>query len=166
MNTENEIWKDVGIAFYAVSNHGNVKNKSGQKLMTPCVVGSGHLQVALVCDGKRIFKYVHRLVAEHFIERVENKIIIDHIDRDKTNNHHSNLRWVSYSENALNREDRREDCPAVIKNRTNARNWRLANMDRIKEYRKNYSGTKNIKQSEKRQVSKESLGKSNIKTSP
>ena len=47
----------------------------------------------------------HRIIAEQFIpnDDIENKLEVDHIDRDKTNNHINNLRWVSRSDNNRNR---------------------------------------------------------------
>lgn len=48
---------------------------------------------------KQIRYYVHRLVAETFIPNPNNYSEIDHIDRNKSNNHVSNLRWCSREEN-------------------------------------------------------------------
>jgi len=45
---------------------------------------------------------IHRLLAEHFIPNPQNNIIVDHIDRNRTNNKLSNLRWVTPSENVIN----------------------------------------------------------------
>ncbi len=51
-------------------------------------------------DRKSI--YLHHAVAKLFIgDRPEGKVI-DHIDRDKTNNHVDNLRYCTYSENSRN----------------------------------------------------------------
>ena len=45
---------------------------------------------------------VHRLVALAFLGERPEGMVIDHIDRDKTNNHISNLRYCSLSENSKN----------------------------------------------------------------
>ncbi|TPG65464.1 HNH endonuclease [Hymenobacter nivis] len=37
---------------------------------------------------------LHKLVAQHFIPNPEGYKFVEHIDRIKTNNHYSNLRWV------------------------------------------------------------------------
>lgn len=48
---------------------------------------------------KQIKYYVHRLVAEIFIENPNNLSDVDHIDCNKENNHVDNLRWVTREEN-------------------------------------------------------------------
>ena len=45
---------------------------------------------------------VHRLVALAFLGERPEGMVIAHIDRDKTNNHISNLRYCSLSENSKN----------------------------------------------------------------
>ena len=47
--------------------------------------------------------YTSRLVAIHFIPNPDGKPDVDHINRDKDNNHVSNLRWATRQENCDNR---------------------------------------------------------------
>tara|TARA_R100000734_G_C3275327_1_gene70256 strand:+ start:80 stop:535 length:456 start_codon:yes stop_codon:yes gene_type:complete len=55
-------------------------------------------------DGKKC-KKLHRLLAEHFIPNPDNLPLVDHIDRNPSNNSLDNLRWVSLSGNCQNRLD-------------------------------------------------------------
>ena len=54
-------------------------------------------------DGHQITLKVHQLVYDAFIGEVPEGMVIDHIDRNKANNHFNNLRAVSHLENIHNR---------------------------------------------------------------
>ena len=54
-------------------------------------------------ENEYVSAFAHRLVAEVFIDNPENKLFVDHIDRDSTNNKLSNLRWATGKENANNK---------------------------------------------------------------
>ena len=88
-----EILNDYPFTIRRKSNHYVVKD-SFQK-------SSGYIINSL--NGKPYRK--HRLIALQFLYNDDpiNKDIIDHINHDKTDNHLSNLRWCSYSENCFNR---------------------------------------------------------------
>ena len=103
----NEEWRSVnGYANYQVSNIGRVRNVETELILESCNSGMGYYQVRLYKDGSRMFLLVHRLVAHAFIENPDSKTCVDHINHDKTNNTILNLRWVSVSENAMNRTKR------------------------------------------------------------
>ena len=56
----------------------------------------------------------HRLVALYFLPTPEtNKNLVAHIDYDKLNNHHSNLKWMSREENTAHQKK----SPYVIKSK-------------------------------------------------
>jgi len=56
-----------------------------------------------VCQYSKL-KMVHRLVASRWLPApTDNTCEIDHIDRNRSNNHASNLRWCSKSVNMINR---------------------------------------------------------------
>ena len=69
--------------------------------LKPRVARNGYLRVYMrnTDTNKRVDKYVHRLVAENFIEKVEGKGIVNHKDCNRANNDKSNLEWVDYREN-------------------------------------------------------------------
>ncbi len=88
---------------YLVYDDGRIFSKKRRKMLKPRDNGYGYHQVALCKDGKVKNGRVNRLVAQAYIPNPENKCEVDHIDRDKSNNHVSNLRWVTSSENKQNR---------------------------------------------------------------
>lgn len=59
--------------------------------------GHGYMRVHVRVDGKRTMKYVHRLVAQTFIENNGNLPEVNHKDCDSTNNAVSNLEWCTAS---------------------------------------------------------------------
>lgn len=117
-----EIWKDIKgyEGLYQVSNLGRVKSlerrvcnhKSGstrlikEHTLTPTDNGYGYKVVYLLLNRNRKNHYVHRLVAEHFIDKPLGKDYVNHIDYDKSNNVVTNLEWCTQSENIEYSADR------------------------------------------------------------
>lgn len=62
---------------------------------------TGYACVDLWKNNKGHRKYVHRLLAEHFIPNPHNKPEVNHIDSDRNNNNINNLEWVTSSENSF-----------------------------------------------------------------
>lgn len=95
-------WKDIQEASnYEVSNNGDVRNKITKKILKGRLSQSGYLQVSIKIDATNKFtnRYIHRLVAEAFIDNFENKRTVNHKDGNKKNNSVDNLEWMTYSEN-------------------------------------------------------------------
>ena len=94
-----------GFEKYLIYNDGRIYSKHRNKFMKPKVnKATGYLHVDLRRNKKSVTCQVHRLVARHYIHNddPENKICVDHINRNKLNNKISNLRWVTRSENGQN----------------------------------------------------------------
>jgi len=51
---------------------------------------------------KMITIRIHRLVAETFLPNIDNKPVVDHINRNPLDNRVVNLRWATLSENGVN----------------------------------------------------------------
>lgn len=84
---------------YEISNMGTVRNKRNGNFLKPAIDKDGYLKVCLCENNKRIYRFVHRLVAIEFIENSQNKETINHIDGNKTNNCVENLEWATITEN-------------------------------------------------------------------
>lgn len=61
--------------------------------------GHGYKQVQIMRNNKRYTKYVHRLVAECFIDNPNNLPEVNHKDGNKANNAVDNLEWCNRSQN-------------------------------------------------------------------
>ena len=96
---DNEIVIKVnGYDYYYISNLGNVYSSSIGKLIIPHNK-NGYLFVNLYKNSRYKGYYIHRLVAEHFIEKPDGKDFVNHINENKTDNVVKNLEWVNRSEN-------------------------------------------------------------------
>lgn len=111
-----EIWKNIqGYTNYQISNMGNVKSlKFGkERILKPIKNKYGYLTVILYKQGKLKNHYVHRLVAEAFIENHNNYEEVNHKDEDKTNNAVENLEFCDRKYN-INYGTRTEKCSKPV----------------------------------------------------
>ena len=98
-----EIWKPIKSSpNYEVSNLGSVKNAKTGKMLKVATNNSGYKLVCLSNKNIKQTGYIHRLVAEAFIDTDldPRTCVVNHIDRDKNNNNIKNLEWATYTENA------------------------------------------------------------------
>lgn len=106
----NEKWvsvtfpEEIKSVRYQISNYGRIRaiNKvtGKEKLLKGSHSKRGHHRLNIKMEsGKGAGVYVHRIVAENFVEQPseEHKYVI-HIDHDKTNNKYTNLRWATQDE--------------------------------------------------------------------
>jgi len=114
-----EKWADI-IGFegkYQISNLGRVKSMSRiieykhtkmglVKAVNPEVImkqyqSVGYLKVDLYDNMIRKRVFVHRLIAEAFIPKIDGKTYVNHKNGDRQDNRIDNLEWCTQSENCL-----------------------------------------------------------------
>ena len=92
-----EYWKPIKgyEGLYEVSNLGRVKSlKFGKERMLKVSKDKkGYLHVVLCKNGILKTYYVHRLVAEAFIDNTDNLPQVNHKDENPQNNIYTNLEW-------------------------------------------------------------------------
>ena len=97
------LWKDIKgyEGLYKITSLGDVYSVTRKKFIYQSIDRYGYKQCLLYNNGKHKTKKVHRLVAEAFIENIDNKPQINHKDGNRTNNRIDNLEWCTNSENQL-----------------------------------------------------------------
>ena len=104
--------------FYLVSNEGHVFSRRSGKILKPVLRngnhGSRYLGVDLFGDTYRKSVYIHRLVAEAFVDKPDGCTCVNHIDENKQNNKASNLEWCTLAyNNTYNGKDQRI-CKSIV----------------------------------------------------
>ena len=80
---------------YAVTEDGQVFSYRGNKYLQPTVSENGYASVLFSVNNVQKRFYIHRLVAEAFLEDFDESLEVNHIDECKLNNCVSNLEMVT-----------------------------------------------------------------------
>jgi hypothetical protein len=93
-----------GFPDYEINTSGKIRNKVSKRVLKHYIEQNGYCRVKLYnVNGVESKHYVHRLVALAFLSKERNKPEVDHIDRNRSNNKLSNLRWANRSEQNYNK---------------------------------------------------------------
>ena len=107
----NEIFKFIqNYPDYLIGNKGTVYSTIKRKELIQSDL-NGYRVVTLIGKNGVEQALVHRLVADAFIEKIEGKEYVDHIDGNRANNDVLNLRWCTFKENCT--------FPLAIENKRN-----------------------------------------------
>lgn len=103
----------ISSGLYQVSNQGRIKGierevrRNGnvyhwkERILTPQIEKNGYIRFILSKNGKMERVLIHRVVAEAFIDNIENKPQVNHKNGNKEDNRVVNLEWVTAQENTL-----------------------------------------------------------------
>lgn len=95
-----EYWKPVyDIPGYWISTKARVWSEFSKSFICGSSLRSGHIDVSLRFNGRRVHRYLHRLVAEAFIPNPYGYPEVRHLDDDPSNNEVWNLAWGTQYDN-------------------------------------------------------------------
>lgn len=110
METNHEFRKIPSLEFrYEISEDGRILRNIKSKQVLKPRLNQDYYEYVFCIKGKSVTKKTHTLVAECWLGPRPEGYVIDHIDRDKHNNHHSNLRYVTRHDNAMNVSDEEKE---------------------------------------------------------
>jgi hypothetical protein len=125
-----EMWARVdGFDGYFISDHGRVKSfkKKKPRILEGSRNEKGYRFVKMRDNGGVLrSKRIHSMVVDAFVDssdRMAKGLVIDHIDRNPSNNHYKNLRVVTPSDNSFNRSSMSSEHRGVYQVRE-TQDWR------------------------------------------
>lgn len=94
---------------YFINSNGEILSKKNSNeenlLFSHKRKTSKYHVICLTKDKKQRVYYVHRLVAQTFVPNPKKKEVVVHLDGDLSNNHASNLKWMTRSEKLVYEEN-------------------------------------------------------------
>lgn len=125
-----EVWRDIPgyEGHYQASTRGRIRGLDRQvcdpqgkcrshkgAIKMPQLHNTGYLVVHLYRTTIREKKFIHRIVAQTFLENPDDHPIVNHIDRDRKNNTIENLEWIDASGNQNHwRQDEKARADALV----------------------------------------------------
>lgn len=94
------MWEQIEDYDYEINIKGIVRRISNKKIKKSFKRPDGYIGIQLYKSKTEIKNFqLHRLIAIAFIDKPENKNIINHKDSNRENNSLSNLEWATKEEN-------------------------------------------------------------------
>lgn len=104
---DNLIWKKVNhpeITKMEISESGHLRRINSKIIRIGTIDNNGYRSVKLGLGSKSKKFLVHRLVAMTFYAdnyNPEEKMVVDHLDENKLNNHYKNIQFISHRDNVI-----------------------------------------------------------------
>lgn len=106
---KDEQFKNIGIidgsnlTGYEISNYGKIRNvKRNTYIIHTTKKGYEYTQLYDLVTKKPVYFQVHRLVAMLFVPgKAQEKNIVNHIDKNRSNNYYKNLEWTTIKGNTI-----------------------------------------------------------------
>lgn len=142
-------WIEGYEGLYEISNEGNVRSyvKGIGRWFKPHSLAprtyrastprhpKQYLQIRLKGDTTRIYKTIHRLVADAFVPNSLRLPVVHHVNGNKYDNRAANLQWVTYRENNIHALRTGLRRPLPVRRGERARSAKLTESD-VREIRR------------------------------
>lgn len=116
-----EDWKNINdINNYEISSFGRIRNINTKRVLKSQKSYANYETITIL---KKTYS-IHRLVGLAFLQNLENKPTINHIDHNKMNNNVKNLEWATYSEQKIH-------SPTILPN-NNKGIWQIDIITKVK----------------------------------
>ena len=132
----NEKWKEVKFddkiskkEKFKISNYSRIINCQGEQevlVKKTFINGYQNLSLKQELNGKKTSRYVHKLMAESFMEQKDGVYVI-HLNYDKTDNRLENLKWATKREKEIH-----QFSNPAYKNRPRTRTFAKLTENRVK----------------------------------
>lgn len=88
---------------FLISNYGELYSLKSNKILKQNITKTGYFSVTISIGSRKdkISLKIHKAVAENFLDKIGDSLVVNHKDGNKLNNYVENLEWVTQSENVL-----------------------------------------------------------------